>query len=87
MPFMRNGKRDYKKELAWEKSKATYRAADRVKRVQARRDMEAETGNKPSSMHVDHKKPLKSGGSNGRSNLRWTTAKANLTKEARSRRR
>ena len=86
MPFQKNGKRDYKRELAWEKKKATYRAGDRVKRVQARREMEKTSGDKPSSMHVDHKKPLKSGGSNSKSNLRWTSAKANLSKEARSRR-
>lgn len=82
---MKNGKRDYARELQWEKTKKPNRAKDRVKRVQARREMEKAHGNKPSSMHVDHKKPLKSGGSNSRSNLRWTTAKANLKKEANSR--
>lgn len=85
MPFQKNGKRQYKRELQWEKTRATYRAADRVKRVQARREMEKIYGDKPSSMHVDHKRPLKSGGSNSRKNLRWTTAKANLAKEANSR--
>ncbi len=87
MPFMKNGKRDYKRELQWEKTKKPNRAKDRVKRVLARREMEKETGNKPSSMQVDHKKPLKSGGSNSRSNLRWVTAKVNLEKEANSRKR
>lgn len=87
MPFMKNGKRDYKRELEWEKTKATNRAGDRVKRVQARREMEKKSGDKPSSMHVDHKQPLKNGGSNSMRNLRWTSAKANLTKEARSRKR
>jgi hypothetical protein len=85
MPFQKNGKRDYKREATWEKTKATYRAADRVKRVQARREMEKTSGNMPSSMHVDHKRPLKAGGSNSKTNLRWTTAKANLRKEANSR--
>lgn len=83
---MTNGKRDYKRELAWEKNKAKYRAADRVKRVQARREMEKETGNQPSTKHVDHKKPLTEGGSNKRSNLRWISAKANLAKEGRRKR-
>jgi len=32
--------------------------------------------------HVDHIKPLTSGGSNSKSNLRVTSAKANLKKEA-----
>ena len=86
MPFMKNGKRDYKRELSWEKKRATYRAADRVKRVQARREMEKTHGDKPSSMHVDHKRGLKSGGTNAKSNLRWTSAKENLTKEARRKR-
>ena len=85
MPFQKNGKRDYNRELAWEKTRATYRAKDRVKRVQARREMEKESGNMPSSMHVDHKRPLKAGGSNSRKNLRWVTAKTNLAKEANSR--
>lgn len=86
MPFMTNGRRDYKKELNWEKTKAKHRASDRVKRVQARREMEKISGDKPSSMHVDHKKGLKNGGTNAKSNLRWTSAKTNLTKEARRKR-
>lgn len=32
--------------------------------------------------HVDHVKPLDSGGSTGKSNLRVVSAKANLRKEA-----
>jgi hypothetical protein len=83
MPFMTNGKRDYKKELAWEKTKATYRAKDRVMRVQARRDVEKTTGDLPESKHVDHVRSLKrDGGTNSRSNLRVISAKANLRKEA-----
>jgi len=35
---------------------------------------------------VDHKKPLKKGGSNSRKNLRVVSAKTNLTKEARRKR-
>lgn len=82
MPFMTNGKRDYKKELAWEKSQATYRAKDRVMRVLARREVEKKTGNLPQSKHVDHKKNLTDGGTNARSNLQVMSAKANLRKEA-----
>ena len=82
MPFMTNGKRDYKKELNWEKTKATYRASDRVKRVQARRELEKTQGNIPTSMQVDHKKGLHSGGGNSRKNLRVVSAKVNLTKDA-----
>ena len=82
MPFMKDGKRDYKAELKWEKERAKYRAADRVARVLARRDVEKTTGNLPQSKHVDHKKNLTDGGDNRRSNLRVISAKENLTKEA-----
>lgn len=87
MPFMKNGKRDYQAEKEWEHKKKPSRLKDRVKRVQARRAMEKESGNQPASRHVDHKKPLKAGGSNARSNLRWTSAKSNLSKEARRKKR
>lgn len=84
MPFMTNGKRDYKKELNWEKTKATHRAKDRVARVLARRDVEKETGDLPASKHVDHKRAITDGGSSrARSNLRVVSAKTNLDKEAR----
>lgn len=87
MPFMKNGKRDYQKEKVWDHThKGGKRLKDRVKRVQARREMEKKDGNKPSSMHVDHKKGLLNGGTNAKSNLRWTSAKENLTKEARRKR-
>ena len=83
MPFMTNGKRDYKKELHWEKTKAKHRAADRVARVLARREVEKTTGDLPSSKQVDHKKELIKGGDGlARSNLRVVSAKTNLTKEA-----
>ena len=84
MPFMTNGKRDYKKELNWEKTKAKHRASDRVARVLARRDVEKKTGNLPSSQHVDHVKPITEGGSKrAMSNLKVVSAKSNLAKEAR----
>jgi hypothetical protein len=40
MPFMTNGKRDYKKEKNWEKTKATNRDEDRAARMRNRRKME-----------------------------------------------
>ena len=84
MPFMTNGKRDYKKELNWEKTQATHRAKDRVARVLARREVEKTTGNLPESKHVDHIKPITEGGSpRAKSNLRVISAKANLAKEGR----
>jgi hypothetical protein len=81
MPFMTNGKRDYKKELEWEHTKAKHRAKDRVARVLARREVEKTTGNLPSSKQVDHIKPL------AKSNLRVVSAHTNLEKEARRKQR
>ena len=72
----------YAAEKNWEETKATYRKKDRRERVAARRAVEKKQGNLPTSMQVDHKKPLISGGSNKASNLRVVSAKANLTKEA-----
>lgn len=79
MPFSTNGKRDYKKELAWEKKNGKKRQNDRVKRNAARREMGLEVGD---PRQVDHKKTLKQGGSNSKKNLRVVSAKTNLTKEA-----
>lgn len=87
MPFMTNGKRDYKKEANWEKTKKPSRLADRVQRIQARRLVEKTTGNLPSSQHVDHKRSILNGGSNSRSNLKVISADSNLAKEAKRKQR
>ncbi len=79
MPFMTNGRRDYKKELSWEKTEKPSRVKDRAKRNSARKAVGLKVGD---SRQVDHKRPLKSGGSNKKSNLRVVSAKTNLTKEA-----
>lgn len=42
----------------------------RSMRTQARRDYEKANGDVPSSMDIDHKKPLAKGGGNGLKNLR-----------------
>ncbi len=83
MPYQTNGKRDYSKELAWEKKNGKKRQTDRVKRNAARSMMEQEGRvKKGDGKQVDHKKTLKNGGSNDRSNLRVVSAKTNATKEA-----
>ena len=79
MPFMTNGRRDYKKELQWEKTKKPNRVKDRAARNSARKTMGLKVGD---PRHVDHVKPLDSGGSTGKSNLRVVSAKTNLQKEA-----
>lgn len=57
---------------------APERVAKRVKNNQARRIMEKEGRvSKGDGKDVDHKRPLRSGGSNDRSNLRVTSASKN----------
>lgn len=87
MPFMKkvNGKsvRDYGRELEWEKKTHPNRVKDRADRNAARSTMEkAGKVTKGDGKQVDHKRELVRGGSNDKSNLRVTTAKTNLTKEA-----
>lgn len=79
MPFMTNGKRDYKKERAWEKENGDKRGKERAQRNQVRRKMGLKVGD---PREVDHKTPLTNGGSNNKSNLRITSAKTNGKKEA-----
>jgi len=71
--------RDYQKELNWEHKKKPNRVKDRAARNAARVELGLKKGD---GKHADHKKPLVEGGSKGKGNLRTTTAKANLAKEA-----
>lgn len=85
---MTGGKRDYKREKQWERKKKPSRIADRAERSAARRAMiKAGKVKRFDGTHVDHKKPLTSGGSNSRSNLRVVSAKVNLRKEAKRKKR
>jgi len=60
MPFMTNGKRDYKKELRWEHKKKPNRVKDRAKRNAARATVAKKNGVKPTSLSGDvgHKKAI-----------------------------
>lgn len=87
MPFQRDGKRDYRREAEWEKTRKPQRLRDRVMRIQARRLVEKTQGNLPTSQQIDHKKPLTEGGDNSRSNLRVVSARKNLRKEGRRKQR
>lgn len=70
MPFMKNGKRDYKREVALYTSKPSV-IAKRVQQNKARRLMEkAGKARKGDGKDVDHKKPLSKGGTTAPSNLR-----------------
>ncbi len=84
MPFITNGKRDYKREKEWESThRGGKRRLERAKRNAARRAMiKAGKVKRNDGSHVDHKKGLKSGGSNSKSNLTVLSAKQNLRKEA-----
>ena len=77
MPYMKNGKRDYKTE----NRKYNSRPAN-VKKRMARNNARAELARegkvkKGDGKDVDHKRPLSKGGGNGRSNLRVLSAHRN----------
>ena len=71
MPFMTNGKRDYKKELKWEHTKKKNRVKDRAQRNAARATVAKSRGVKATSIKGDvgHKKAVSKGGKNGLANL------------------
>ena len=66
MPFMENGKRSYKKELAWEHSNKKNRVKDRAARNAARKKLGLKVGD---PRDAGHKKALSKGGSRGLANL------------------
>lgn len=71
MPFMTNGKRDYKKELAWEHKKKPKRVKDRAQRNAARSTVAKKEGVSSKSLggDVGHKRAVSKGGKNGLANL------------------
>lgn len=72
-----SSKRDYKKEYAEFHGKPE-QVAKRGERVKARRIMEAAgVASKGDGKDVDHIKPLKSGGTSARSNLRMRSVAKN----------
>ena len=76
MPYMTNGKRDYKKQQAYDGKPSVVK--DRAKRNAARRELEKEgVVSKGDGKDVDHKKPLSKGGGTSRSNLRVQSATNN----------
>ena len=77
MPYMSNGRRDYKKQYEKYDGKDSVKK-DRAKRNGARRMLEEEGKvSKGDGKDVDHKKPLSKGGGNGKSNLRVTSKSSN----------
>lgn len=84
MPYMTGGKRDYDKQKANDDKNAKNRAKRNTARRRAEREGKVSKGD---GKHVDHKKPLSSGGSNATSNTRVVSAKTNLDKEAKRKKR
>lgn len=77
MPFMKNGKRDYKREVALYTSKPEV-IKKRSEQNAARAIMEkAGKVTKGDGKDVDHKTPLSKGGTNSKSNLRVTSKTEN----------
>lgn len=74
MPFMTNGKRDYKKELEWEHKKKPSRSKDRAERNKARGMLGLPVGD---PRDAGHKKALSKGGKTTKSNLEPQSAKSN----------
>jgi len=78
MPFMKDGKRNYKAELQWEKEDKPQRVKQRAQRNAARATLMNEGKvRKGDGKDVDHKSPLSHGGNNERSNLRVRAASKN----------
>lgn len=77
MPFMKDGKRDYKREVAQYTSKPEVKKK-RAAQNAARRIMEkAGKVHKGDGKAVDHITPLSKGGSGAKSNLRVVPARQN----------
>lgn len=77
MPYMKNGKRDYKTEYEKYHSRAE-QIRNRTARTTARRQANAAgTTHKGDGKDLDHKVPISKGGSTGKSNLRVVSAGKN----------
>lgn len=66
MPFQKNGKRDYSRELDWEHKKKKNRVKDRAARNAARKKLGLKVGD---PRDAGHKKAISKGGANSLSNL------------------
>lgn len=71
MPFMSGGKRDYKRELQWEKTHKKNRVKDRAARNKARAMVAKKNGTTPKKLSGDvgHRKAIGRGGKSTLANL------------------
>ena len=77
MPYMTNGKRDYRKEYAKYAGKPDAIKARSERTVLRRKANETGVTHKGDGKDLDHIKPLSKGGANSLSNTRVTTKSAN----------
>lgn len=77
MPYMKDGKRDYKTEYQKYASRPE-QIKNRSERTMARRESNASGAtHKGDGLDIDHRKPLSQGGSNDKSNQRVVSAGTN----------
>lgn len=71
MPYMRNGKRDYQAEKAWDHKNGGKRIKDRAARNKARAMVAKKNGTTPTKLNGDvgHKKAIGNGGKSVLANL------------------
>ena len=71
MPFMKNGKRDYKAELIWEHKRKPRRVKDRAMRNTARATVAKRSGVSAKTLRGDvgHRTAISRGGSNTLQNI------------------
>ena len=77
MPYMTNGKRDYKKEVAKYTSKPEVKKKRAEQNAARREMMKKGLAHKGDGKDVDHRTPLSKGGDNSTSNLRVVPASQN----------
>jgi hypothetical protein len=77
MPYMKNGKRDYKRENELYNSRPEQIKARSERTTARRKANEDGRTSKGDGKDLDHKRPLSKGGSSARSNLRAVSASSN----------
>ena len=77
MPFMKNGKRDYKREVALYTSKPEVKKKRAAQNAARAAMIKAGRAKKGDGKDVDHRVPLSKGGGNSVSNLRVISASSN----------
>ena len=77
MPFMKNGKRDYKREVALYTSKPEVKKKRAAQNAARAAMIKAGRAKKGDGKDVDHRVPLSKGGGNSVSNLRVVSASSN----------